>query len=93
MAHHAYDPDGSRGFRTSARCPVLGHRTVYFIGKPFIKIITGLRRSGKSELLKMLRAKALNKTDESHIIYINFEDADYQELVSSKELNAFFKTG
>jgi len=62
-----------------------------FIDKPFIKIITGLRRSGKSELLKMLRVKTLNKTDESHIIYINFEDADYQELVSSKELNAYFK--
>ena len=62
-----------------------------FIDKPFIKIITGIRRSGKSELLKMLRAQALNKTDESRIIYINFEDADYQDLVSSRELNVYFK--
>ena len=62
-----------------------------FIDKPFIKIITGIRRSGKSELLKMLRDESLNKTDENHIIYINFEDADYAHLISSKELNIYFK--
>jgi predicted AAA+ superfamily ATPase len=62
-----------------------------FIDKPFIKIITGLRRSGKSEFLKTLRDEIRRKTDADHILYINFEDADYEDIVSSKELNAFFK--
>ena len=63
-----------------------------FIDKPFIKIITGLRRSGKSELLKLLRNEVLKNTDQDHVIYINFEDADYGDLTSHKELNDYFKS-
>jgi len=63
-----------------------------FIDKPFVKIITGLRRSGKSELLKMLRDEVLKKTDAAHVIYINFEDADYDELLSYKQLNSYLES-
>jgi len=73
-------------------------RTVYldkikgFIDKPFVKIITGLRRSGKSELLKMLRDEVLKKTNAAHVVYINFEDADYDELLDYKKLNAYIES-
>ena len=67
-------------------------RIAGFIDKPFIKIITGLRRSGKSELLKMIRDEVLKKTDASHIIYINFEDADYDGLLSYKKLNDYIES-
>ena len=41
-----------------------------FIGKDIIKVITGLRRSGKSVMLDLLRAEI---NDPEHSIYLNFE--------------------
>ena len=41
-----------------------------FIGKDIVKVITGLRRSGKSVLLDLLRAEI---GDPNHSIYFNFE--------------------
>jgi len=41
-----------------------------FIGKDLIKVITGLRRSGKSVLLDLLRNEI---NDSDHSIYLNFE--------------------
>ena len=42
--------------------------------KPFIKILTGLRRVGKSTLLNLYVDKLLSEeTPETHIIKINFE--------------------
>jgi len=41
-----------------------------FIGKDIIKVITGLRRSGKSVILDLIREEI---ADEEHSIYFNFE--------------------
>lgn len=43
-----------------------------FIGKPVIKVLTGIRRSGKSTLLKMI-IQELNESgvQENQLIYIN----------------------
>lgn len=43
-----------------------------FYNSDLIKIITGVRRCGKSEILNQIRAEIAKKTDS--IIYINFED-------------------
>lgn len=50
--------------------------------KRFIKIITGVRRCGKSTLLMQFREylKECGVTDEQ-IIAINFEDIDYGHLL------------
>ncbi len=46
-----------------------------------IKVITGLRRCGKSVLLEQIRQELLEKgIAETHIIYINFEDYRYRKL-------------
>lgn len=46
-----------------------------------IKVITGVRRCGKSVLLQQIRNELLeNGIDEDRIIYINFEDYQYREL-------------
>jgi len=38
-----------------------------------IKILTGVRRSGKTELLKMIQNELLAESDKQHIIYLSFE--------------------
>ena len=57
-----------------------------FFDKEQIKIITGIRRSGKSEILKLMRNEALKVTDGPHIIFINFEDAEFDDIATYKEL-------
>ena len=53
----------------------------------FIKVITGVRRSGKSTLLLMFKDYLLQKKiKEDNIIYINFESAKYDEIVNYKDL-------
>ena len=61
-----------------------------FIDSEFIKVITGLRRSGKSEFLKMIRNEVAQKVDSGHIVYINFESAEFDNLLNYKALNDFF---
>jgi predicted AAA+ superfamily ATPase len=60
-----------------------------FLGKEQIKIITGIRRSGKSEILQLLKHEALRISDEKHVISINFEDFEFDDIVSYKELHRF----
>lgn len=43
-------------------------------GTPDIKIITGMRRSGKSELLKAYKKYLINSNKKINIIYIDFAD-------------------
>ena len=58
-----------------------------WINKPMIKVITGVRRSGKSYLMKMTQELLLAKgiSNES-IIYINFELLKFQHILTYNEL-------
>lgn len=60
--------------------------------QPFIKVITGIRRCGKSAILSLLETE-LRKSciSDSHIIRINFENLDYSEITSVKELDRYVK--
>jgi predicted AAA+ superfamily ATPase len=63
-----------------------------FIDKPFIKVISGLRRSGKSSILMLLRDELLNlKTKEENIIYINLESFDFSDIDTAEKLYVFVK--
>lgn len=57
-----------------------------------IKIIVGVRRSGKSvlmhQIIEELKERGINK---DHIIYINFEDYDYTDYTNPKEFNKYVK--
>lgn len=58
----------------------------------FIKVITGVRRSGKSTLLLMFKNYLLeNNVKESNIIYINFESVMYDDIKDYKELYNYIK--
>ncbi|MDV0441299.1 hypothetical protein McpAg1_04840 [Methanocorpusculaceae archaeon Ag1] len=60
--------------------------------QPFIKVITGIRRCGKSAILSLLQAELLSTgIPASHIIRINFENLDYAEITSAKELDRYVK--
>ena len=53
----------------------------------FIKVITCVRRSGKSTLLLMYKEYLLNNNvNENEIIYINFESAMYDYIRNYKDL-------
>lgn len=58
-----------------------------FIDKPQIKIITGIRRSGKSTVLHLLKDELLNNgVQEEQIISINFESFDNIDLLMATNL-------
>ena len=53
----------------------------------FIKVITGVRRSGKSTLLLMFKEYLLNNgVKEENIVHINFESAMYDYIKDYKDL-------
>lgn len=51
-----------------------------------IKVLTGMRRSGKSIILKQIMDEIIStsKVSKNHIIYINFEDFAYEEIKTAK---------
>ncbi len=63
-----------------------------FYDSDLIKILVGIRRCGKSVILKQIIKELRDKNvDESHIIYINFELIEYEELQNYKKLNEYIK--
>ncbi len=58
-----------------------------FMNKPIIKVITGMRRSGKSIILKLISEELINEgVSSNNIIYINFESLMFSELTDFKKL-------
>ena len=60
-----------------------------FRNKQIIKVVTGLRRSGKTTLMELYEDK-LRKDGvlEEQIIHINFEDVDYDYIETYKDLHS-----
>ena len=58
-----------------------------------IKVITGIRRCGKSTLLMLFQdyLRTLGVTDDQ-IVYINFEELEYEDLLDYKALYDYVKT-
>lgn len=60
--------------------------------KEIIKIVTGIRRCGKSTLFDLYIDYLLkNGVDEKQIIHINFEDVDYDFITDYKILHDYIK--
>ena len=61
-----------------------------YINTPIIKILTGMRRSGKSCLMKLLIEKLKNDGIlDSHIIYINKELLEFDKIKTYLNLNEY----
>ena len=63
-----------------------------FYEQDLIKVITGIRRSGKSVILTQIMEELKESgIKEEQIIYINFEFADYIDITDAKKLNTFIE--
>lgn len=63
-----------------------------FYDSDLIKILVGIRRCGKSVILKQIIQELREKgIDEKHIIYVNFELIEFEELQDYKKLNTYIK--
>ncbi len=52
----------------------------------FIKVITGIRRCGKSSLLKLLMNRLLDENEKNNVIYMNFESFEFDNIVDYKDM-------
>lgn len=58
-----------------------------------IKVITGIRRCGKSYMLGLLKEELINRgIDENNIILINFESAKYRNVSNARELDLLIES-
>lgn len=63
-----------------------------FYNSNLVKILVGIRRCGKSVILEQIINEIKDTgVDDDHIININFEFIEYEELRDYKKLNSFIK--
>lgn len=68
-------------------------KLISFKDKNLIKVISGIRRCGKSTLLELFKDYLLkNGVKKSQIISLNFEDPDNEELTDYKKLYEYIKS-
>ena len=64
-----------------------------FYDSDLIKILVGIRRCGKSVILNQIieELKEKKKIDDEHVIFINFEFIEFEELLDYRKLNKYVK--
>ena len=68
------------------------NRLIALRDKHIIKIVTGIRRCGKSTLFEIFQDYLINNgVSNDQIISINFEDYDYEELTDPRKLYEYIK--
>lgn len=67
-------------------------KLIAFKDKQLIKVVTGIRRCGKSTLFEQFQNYLIeNCVKQNQIITINFENADFEELTDYKVLYDYLK--
>lgn len=68
------------------------HQLINWKDEQIIKVVTGMRRCGKSTLLEMYQDYLkINGVLDEQIISINFEELEYEDLLDYKELYNYIK--
>lgn len=69
------------------------NKLIAFKDKQIIKVVTGIRRCGKSTLLELYQQWLKNQGVEmNQILSVNFEDLDYEELTDYRKLYVYLKS-
>ena len=72
--------------------PLYLDKIMPFVDTPFVKILTGVRRCGKSTILKMIikKIKEEKNVDDEQILSYRFDSMEYEDM-TTKELYLEFK--
>ena len=62
-----------------------------FVDKPVIKVLTGMRRVGKSTLLTMIKDEILKNIPDNNKIYLNFESGELFDITTAKALHTYLQ--
>lgn len=68
------------------------NKVINVIGTPDIKVITGVRRSGKSKLLETFKRYVNKNVKDSNIIHINFNLVKFENLKDYHALNSYIES-
>lgn len=61
-----------------------------FYDVDLIKVLVGIRRCGKSEILRQIREELIeHSVPTENILYLNFEDLSYNSLLNAQALNEY----
>ena len=75
------------------RRPDYIHAILPFVDAPLVKILSGVRRCGKSTILEMMKAELLRRgIAEANIISRNYASVEYDDRFSSRDMYADLKT-
>ena len=68
------------------------NKLINFKDKSLIKVITGIRRCGKSSLLTLYEEYLIdNQVDKEYIVRMNFESFEFNEILEYKQLYKYIK--
>jgi len=67
------------------------NKVISVMGTPDIKVITGVRRSGKSKLLEAFKKYVIENVKSANIIHINFNMAKFEDLKEYHTLNSYIE--
>ena len=69
------------------------NQIIPLIDNELIKVITGIRRCGKSYMLGLIKEELIKRgIDENNIILINFESAKYRNVSNARELDLLIES-
>lgn len=66
-------------------------KMINVIGTPDIKVITGVRRSGKSKLLEAFKSYVQKNIEDANVIHINFNLSKFDNLKEHNALNEYIE--
>lgn len=62
------------------------------VGTPDIKVITGIRRSGKSKLLESFMSHVAQNIPDANVIHVNFNALEFEYLLEYHALNTYIES-
>ena len=72
--------------------PIYIDKIMSYVNTPFVKILTGIRRCGKSTILKMLMGEMKKQgICDEQVLYYNFDSLEYEEVKTATALFAYLK--